>query len=371
MEKRTKTDFVIVHHSATDRDTTTFESIKRWHMEHNGWDNIGYHRVIEGDGSVHSGMPINMVGYHCLYDEFNYKSVAVCLTGNFQDEYPSEAQLESLEEILAEWETKYGISKEGILGHRETGAATSCPGNNLVSWLENYRGEKTYMELDSDVSTEIEDKYGLKNLSWYSKYWTGHEFIQGALEYIEKLSGERKSLKKELSKCLESGVEYEKRIKALLEDKEPLEANLGACVDDNIKLVGTITDLDKKFEDFEKKYVKEVKELADQRDECQDTITEQREEFEKTIKDLEDRVLNLQKPERSKDMNRITKLWENLPKTIKVFCFLALSTLLSELAIELGVLSQTFLVRISAQLINLLLVGLEQGVPEIKARLSK
>ena len=233
MEKRTKTDFIIVHHSATDRDTTAFESIKKYHMEHNGWDNIGYHRVIEGDGRVSSGMPINMVGYHCLYGGFNYKSVAVCLTGNFQNEHPSEAQLESLEKILDEWKTKYGISNTNILGHRETGAATSCPGDNLVSWLEKYRVGETVGEclsLDEDVSTEIEDKYNLKNLSWYSKYWTGHEFIQGTLEYIKKVVSERKELKKELSGLAESGEEYESRIRGLLKEEKVTELKLVGLV---------------------------------------------------------------------------------------------------------------------------------------------
>ena len=141
MQKRNRTDHIIIHHSATARDTTRFESIKRYHIQTLGWDNIGYHCVIEGDGSIRRGMPENMVGYHCKYGGYNFKAVGVCLTGNFcrDQESPSDAQLRSLGKVLGEWRSKYNVPKSKISGHRETGAATACPGRNLLSWLENYR----------------------------------------------------------------------------------------------------------------------------------------------------------------------------------------------------------------------------------------
>ena len=176
----------------------------------------------------------------------------------------------------------------------------------------------------------------------------------------------------------EECLKHKEDVEVLLEAKEALETSLEASREDNNTLVKKINDLDKKYENLEKEHAEEVKLLTEQRTKYQKedaefrkTVQDVFDENNETLEDLEERVLNLQKPERSKDMNKVLAAWENLPKTIKVFCFLALSTLLSELAIELGVLSQTFLVRISAQLINLLLVGLEQGVPEIKARLSK
>jgi hypothetical protein len=70
-------------------------------------------------------------------------------------------------------------------------------------------------------------------------------------------------------------------------------------------------------------------------------------------------------------MNKIIAIYESLPKTVKVFGYLALSTILAELLIELGGLEQTFLVRISAQLINLGLVFAEQTAGTVKERLRK
>lgn len=65
------------------------------------------------------------------------------------------------------------------------------------------------------------------------------------------------------------------------------------------------------------------------------------------------------------------KIWNELPKTAKVFFYLALSTILAEVAIELGSLEQTLVIRILAQLINLGIVFLEESVPAIKRRIKK
>ena len=67
----------------------------------------------------------------------------------------------------------------------------------------------------------------------------------------------------------------------------------------------------------------------------------------------------------------IIETWNNLPKTIKVFFYIALSIILSESAIELLQLEQTFVIRILAQLINLGLVFIEEAVPAVKKRIIK
>jgi len=65
------------------------------------------------------------------------------------------------------------------------------------------------------------------------------------------------------------------------------------------------------------------------------------------------------------------KIWDNLPKTVKVFFYLALSTILAEVLVELKIFEQTFVIRVSAQLINLALVFLEESVPAVRAKLKK
>jgi N-acetylmuramoyl-L-alanine amidase len=135
----TKVKNLIVHHSATARDTTTFSAVKRYHMSL-GWGDIGYHYFITGDGIIWPGRPESVMGAHCITGSMNYKSLGICLTGNFMKEEPSEAQKVSLTRILDNLIARYGLSKKDVYGHREVkGAPTACPGDNLIKCLIEYR----------------------------------------------------------------------------------------------------------------------------------------------------------------------------------------------------------------------------------------
>jgi len=69
-------------------------------------------------------------------------------------------------------------------------------------------------------------------------------------------------------------------------------------------------------------------------------------------------------------MKKIKEIWDALPKTIKVFFYISISIILSELLIELGNLEETFIVRVLAQIINLIIVFLEELVPEVKEKMK-
>lgn len=150
--KPDKIKYLIVHHSATARDTTTFEAVKRYHVSL-GWGDIGYHFFITPDGKVMPGRPENIVGAQCQADGMNYKSLGICLPGNFMTEVPTVEQLTSLLELLKKLMSKYNIPKENVLGHREVkGASTSCPGDNLQKWVSNFRGQNS--EADRSMIAE-------------------------------------------------------------------------------------------------------------------------------------------------------------------------------------------------------------------------
>lgn len=70
-------------------------------------------------------------------------------------------------------------------------------------------------------------------------------------------------------------------------------------------------------------------------------------------------------------MDKLLEFYNKLPKTAKVFFYLAISTILAEVLIELKAVDQTLLVRILAQLINLAIVAIQESVPAVKARLTK
>ena len=70
-------------------------------------------------------------------------------------------------------------------------------------------------------------------------------------------------------------------------------------------------------------------------------------------------------------MERVKTLWGNLPKTVKVFFYLAVPLVLAEILIELRGMEDVLYVRISAGLIHLLIVALEETVPAVKDLISK
>lgn len=128
---------IVIHHSASGRDSTTFEDIKRWHLQ-KGWIDIGYHFITMGDGSFKIGRPETAMGSHSV--GFNYNTLGICVTGNFMTEKPSTAQIKTLIQILAALCKRHGLKASDIIGHRDVNN-TSCPGDNLYNLLVYIRLE--------------------------------------------------------------------------------------------------------------------------------------------------------------------------------------------------------------------------------------
>lgn len=71
---------IIIHCSATpEGKPVTVEQIRLYHMNHNGWTDIGYHYVIYADGSIHPGRPVAQPGAHCK--GHNADSIGICYVG--------------------------------------------------------------------------------------------------------------------------------------------------------------------------------------------------------------------------------------------------------------------------------------------------
>lgn len=122
---------IILHHSASGRDTTTIKDIERWHLEKK-YNGIGYHLVIEGGGLLRTGRPYEKIGAHA--QGFNTGSIGICLTGNFEEEEPDEEQIKQLVQVLATLCKRHGLPVSAIVGHRDVNK-TACPGKNLYKLL--------------------------------------------------------------------------------------------------------------------------------------------------------------------------------------------------------------------------------------------
>ena len=138
---KNKLNYIILHHTATSRDTTTFEAIKNNHINKKRLNDIAYNYLIEGDGEYNAGRPEGVCGAHCRARingiSMNYQSIGVCLTGDFTKEKPSQEQLQTLRMLLKDIRERYDIPAENILGHKEL-SPTTCPAD-LMKWIINYR----------------------------------------------------------------------------------------------------------------------------------------------------------------------------------------------------------------------------------------
>lgn len=126
---------LVVHHSASARSSTKKSDIDLWHKQR-GFAQIGYHKVIESNGSIVAGRPEATQGAHAKGT--NSDSLGVCVVGNFEKEHPSPAQITSLISVLTDWCKVYKLNSSNIYGHTNVlggTTKTSCPGKHLNASL--------------------------------------------------------------------------------------------------------------------------------------------------------------------------------------------------------------------------------------------
>lgn len=123
---------VILHHTAVSRDknsaqliaTDNYHKSLKFPKSQLGYY-VGYHYLIEPDGTEHQTRKENENGAHTKQGNLNYTSIGICLTGNFDVEDPTEEQLETLKKRLAkikmaydgvevEPHRKHAVNKDGI-----------------------------------------------------------------------------------------------------------------------------------------------------------------------------------------------------------------------------------------------------------------
>ena len=82
---------VILHCSATaEGKDYSVETIRDWHVKGRGWSDIGYHYVIQLDGTISQGRPINKAGAHTKGK--NKDSIGVCYIGGVEAQRDSKGK---------------------------------------------------------------------------------------------------------------------------------------------------------------------------------------------------------------------------------------------------------------------------------------
>ena len=156
--------FAIVHHTAGGNDYSRAEAaaivkgIQLFHVQGNGWNDIGYNFLVDRFGTVYEGRfggtDRNVVGAHAR--GFNTGSVGVALLGTYGDTQPSTAAQEAIARLLAwrldlthvdptsfltylsggseRYASGIPVVLNAVSGHRDTGF-TECPGAALYGRL--------------------------------------------------------------------------------------------------------------------------------------------------------------------------------------------------------------------------------------------
>lgn len=143
-------EYLVVHHSASDKHVGR-EDIRTWHLER-GWDDIGYHWLVNQQGQLTEGRAETIPGAHAR--GLNFRSLGICCIGHYEQECPSEEMIRALVEILTRLCFQYKLGAERIIGHSETAnlapeaTRTQCPGQALAELLPTVR-QLVQAQLDS------------------------------------------------------------------------------------------------------------------------------------------------------------------------------------------------------------------------------
>ncbi len=137
---------ITVHHDGLDQliwstdQRAMAERIERYRVGHlaRGWGDIGYHLVIDRSGVLWQGRSIRWQGAHVK--NHNEGNIGVLVMGNFEEQKPTAAQIQTLRRVIVDLRRVYGVREGQLYTHREwPDADTLCPGRNLQPRVSTLR----------------------------------------------------------------------------------------------------------------------------------------------------------------------------------------------------------------------------------------
>ncbi len=150
-----KVQLLVVHHTAISVAGDMRPAAERvralysYHAVNRGWGDIGYNYLVDETGQIYEGRSggNNVVGGHVYCA--NVGTLGIALLGNFDEEQPTQAQLQGLKWLLNELADEYdvdlatsvsfhGMSLPAVVGHRDL-LSTDCPGYYVYGALTQIR----------------------------------------------------------------------------------------------------------------------------------------------------------------------------------------------------------------------------------------
>ena len=125
------------------RTSQKVAEIRRWHVQDNRWKDIGYHNVIDYDGTIAQGRKYEVIGAGVL--GHNSGVIHACLIGGkdskstdmFNRHY-TRAQNSSMLSLIRALNRLTPIKI--IKGHNDYDKGKACPGFSVAEWLRDNGG---------------------------------------------------------------------------------------------------------------------------------------------------------------------------------------------------------------------------------------
>lgn len=139
-----KINKIIVHCSATPEGRShSLDDFRKWHVDGNGWKDVGYHFIVDTDGSIYAARPLNQIGAHTI--GHNADSIGVCYVGGVDaDMKPKDTrtaeQKESLDKLLTYLAYSFNAP---ISGHNDYTNAKACP---------SFKAKTEYAYINEDLN---------------------------------------------------------------------------------------------------------------------------------------------------------------------------------------------------------------------------
>lgn len=139
MKKQGTPKQICIHKSGwkvwkTQEEWIGVDDIREYHINERKFDDVAYHYLIQKDGTIQTGRPIEYMPASCK--GHNNEVIAICVIGEFTRERPEEAQINALKFLILEMCKKYDIdtTMHHIFGHcdyRDPVGNRYCPGKYL------------------------------------------------------------------------------------------------------------------------------------------------------------------------------------------------------------------------------------------------
>jgi len=144
-------DKLTLHHAAgfsassLESGKIQVRAIQDFHQDGRGWNDIGYHFVVDMDGNIYQGRPETVIGAHV--GGANTGNIGVCILGCYhppEQNWPCFDNLDysterALIKLYAWISDTYDYNPQVLLGHRDYFNRTSCPGDNVWPLIPNMR----------------------------------------------------------------------------------------------------------------------------------------------------------------------------------------------------------------------------------------